>query len=142
MARKRGYTVAATAVCAMINVKADVRTKHPRRIMLVRSPTIVSMPYARRRVRPVLVKTMPMASDPKMNQTDGSRKSVKTVRGARIMNSTWMTATMMLVTPIGITSNTHQVAVRRNSPSAAFPSRVSGKDSPLGSTASPQAGEM
>ena len=46
MARKRGYTVAATAVCAITSVIADVMTKHPSKIMLVLSPTNPSILYA------------------------------------------------------------------------------------------------
>ncbi len=103
--------------------------------MLVRSPTSDSILYASRRVRPVLVKTIPKTSEPKMNQTDGSMKSVNATRAGRIRKSAWTTPMAMLVTPIGITSVTHQVAARKKSASAAFPSRVRGKAWPCGSRA-------
>jgi len=103
--------------------------------MLVRSPTRASILYANRRVRPVLVKTIPKMSEPMMNHTDGSMKSVKASRAGRMRNRAWTTAIAMPVTPIGMTSDTHQVAARRNRPSAALPSRVSANEAPRGSTA-------
>jgi len=76
-----------------------------------------------------------------MNQTDESMKSVKATRAGRIKNSACMTPMTIAVTPIGTTSVTHQVAAKRNNASAALPSRVKIERSPLGSTASGQAGE-
>ena len=73
-----------------------------------------------RRVRPVLVKTMPITSEPKMNHTEGSMKSVKATRGSRIRNRAWITPIRMLVTPMGMTSKTHQVAARKNRARAAL----------------------
>ena len=93
-----------------------------------------------RRVRPVFVKTIPNISEPKMNQTDGSMKSVKAVRVGRMKSNAWTTAIVMLVTPIGTTSVTHQVAARRKRASAALPSLESAKASPCGSTAGPGVG--
>ena len=72
--------------------------------------------------KPVLVNTRPMTIDPIMNQTDGSIKSVNATREFLIKNSDWTTAMVILVTPMGITSNIHHVAARKNNPSAAFPS--------------------
>ncbi len=79
---------------------------------------------------------MPMTSEPKMNITDGSMKSLKAIFAGRIRNNAWTTPITRLVTPIGMTSNTHQIPASRNRAMAALPSRVSGKRSPAGSTAS------
>jgi hypothetical protein len=84
MARRSGYMVAATAVWAMKWVRIAVTTKDPRRIALVLSPTTISIRKARRRVRPVLVKTAPTTREAKMNMTDGSMKSLKAVLAGRI----------------------------------------------------------
>ena len=77
---------------------------------------------------------MPITIEPKMNHTDGWKNSLKassapligccsptTMMSGRIRNSAWTTAMVMLVTPIGTTSKTHQTAASRNSPRAALP---------------------
>ncbi len=46
----------------------------------------------------------------------------------------------MAVTPMGMTSNTHQMPAIRNRAMAALPSMLSAKVLPTGSTASGQAG--
>ena len=94
-----------------------------------------------RLVRPVRVKTMPMTRDPKMNHTDGSMKSVNAVRAGRIRNRAWTVPIATAVTPMGTTSETHQVRASRKRPSEALPSRESAKCLPAGSTASGHAGE-
>ena len=52
--------------------------------MLVFSPTMVSILYAMRRVSPVLVKTIPIIRDAKINMTEGSMKSVNAFLAGRI----------------------------------------------------------
>lgn len=109
--------------------------------MLVRSPTKDSILYARRRVKPVFVKTMPIISEPKMNQTDGSMKSVKAWRAGRIKNTAWTAPMAMAVIPMGTTSVIHQVAARRNSARAALPSWLKTKAFPSGLIAGSQEGD-
>ena len=83
-----------------------------------------------------MVNTIPIIRDPKMNHTDGSKKSVNASRAGRMRKRAWTTPMVMLVTPMGTTSVTHQVAAKKKSAKAAFPSLLSRKASPMGSTAS------
>ena len=76
-----------------------------------------------------------------MNQTDGSMKSVNAVFAGRIRNSACTTPMAIAVTPMGTTSNTHQIRASMNRPMAALPSRLSTKCSPAGSTASGHRGD-
>ena len=101
--------------------------------MLVRSPTSERILYAIRRVSPVLVKTMPNMSDPRMNQTEGSKKSVNATLAGRMRRIAWMTPIAMLVTPMGTTSLIHQAAAKRKRAMAAWPSGVRGNSRPWGS---------
>ena len=109
--------------------------------MLVFSPTTPNMVYAMRLVRPVFVKTRPITTEAKMNRTDGSMKSLNASSGVRIKNRAWSTPIAMLVTPMGSTSNTHQVPASMNTANAPLASRLRGKCLPMGSTASGQGGE-
>ena len=93
-----------------------------------------------RLVRPVLVKAMPIIMAPKMNITEGSMKSRKASLAGRMANSAWKTPMAMAVTPMGMTSNTHQMPAIKNSPMAALPSGESAKCLPAGSMASAQGG--
>jgi hypothetical protein len=97
---------------------------------------------------------MPITTEPKMNHTEGWKNSLNassapwiglgsptSITSGRIRNSAWTTAMVMLVTPIGTTSNTHHTAASRNIPSAAFPWALSWKASPVGSMAAGQGGD-
>ena len=66
-----------------------------------------------RLVRPVRVNTMPMTREAKMNQTDGTMKSEKASLAGRTRKSAWRMPIMMLVTPMGTTSKTHQMPASR-----------------------------
>ena len=81
-----------------------------------------------------------MTMEPKMNMTDGSMKSRKASLAGRIRNKAWNTPMAMAVTPMGITSNTHQMPAIRNRPMAALPCGERWKSLPAGSMASGQAG--
>ena len=140
MAISRGKVAAATAVCAMIKVMAPTTKKVPRRIILVRSPTTVSILYAMRLVRPEAVKAVPMTTDPKMNHTEGSKKSRSASLAGRIMNSTWNRPMAMAVMPMGMTSKIHHTPAIKNSPMDILPAQVSVKTFPAGSLASGKPG--
>ena len=90
---------------------------------------------------PVFVNTIPITSEPKMNHTEGSMKSVKATFGSRMRKSACTTPMAIAVTPMGITSKIHHVAARRKRASEAFPSRESENAFPSGSIASAHGGE-
>jgi hypothetical protein len=73
--------------------------------------------------------------EPRMNMTVGSMKSRKASPALRMPKSGWKTPMARLVTPIGITSKTHQTPARRNRPMAAWPACGSSKTFPEGSIA-------
>ena len=95
--------------------------------MLVFSPTMISILYARRLVSPVLVNTSPIMIEAKINMTEGTIKSVKASRAGRIRNMACRTPMARLVTPMGTTSKTHQVAASRNTAMAPLASRAQRK---------------
>ena len=83
---------------------------------------------------------MPMTTEPKMNSTDGSMKSLKAAAGLRMRNRAWRVPINRLVTPMGTTSKIHQVAATANTARAPLAWVLRTKCSPLGSMASGQAG--
>ena len=99
-----------------------------------------SMRKARRRVRPVLANAMPISSEPTMNHTEGSMKSVNAVRESRISHTDWTMPITMAVMPTGMTSNTHHRLASRNRPRAAWPSRPSTTARPSGAVLSGRPG--
>ena len=56
--------------------------------------------------------------DPKINQTDGSIKSLNAIFAGRIKKIACRTPIVILVAPIGITSNVHHVAANTKSANA------------------------
>ena len=109
--------------------------------MLVFSPTMSSILYARRLVSPVFVNTRPITTEAKINSTEGSMKSLKATFAGLIRKSACRMPIARLVTPIGTTSKTHQVPARRKTASAPLASLERAKCFPSGSIASGQGGE-
>ena len=93
-----------------------------------------------RLVRPEAVKAVPMTTEPKMNHTEGSKKSRRASLAGRIMNSTWKRPMAMAVMPMGMTSKIHQTPAMRNRPMDILPSQESWKTLPAGSLASGRPG--
>ena len=73
--------------------------------------------------------------EPKMKSTLGSMKSLKASLAGRTKKSTCKTPMVRLVTPMGTTSNTHQVAASKKTAKEPFPSGDKAKAFPLGSIA-------
>ena len=71
--------------------------------------------------------TIPITSEPMMNQTDGSMKSPKATFAGRMSSRAWTTPMAMAVTPMGTTSKTHQTRARPKRAIEALPSRVRAK---------------
>jgi hypothetical protein len=68
-------------------------------------------------------------------------KSVKAVLAGLMKNRTCITPMARLVTPMGTTSDIHQVAASRKMAMAPLPWTLREKDFPVGSTASGHSGE-